>query len=80
MNKMKTASCEFCAFGDMTYAEMVKHVSIRWVSLEKAISRVLQKYASLKSYFLSTDSSKARFIRLQKCFEDSMTELHLLFY
>lgn len=71
---------EFCAFCDMTYAEMVKHVSTRWLSLEKAISRVLQKYASLKSYFLSTDCSNARFIRLQKCFEDPMTELHLLFY
>ena len=71
---------EFCLFCDTTYAHMIEHVSTRWLSLESAVSRVLQKYAALKSYFLSSDDSTARFRRLQQLFEDPMTEVHLSFY
>ena len=37
------------------------------------------QYASLKSYFLSTSESQARFIRLKKMFEDPMSEVYLMF-
>ena len=62
--KRKQALKEFCEFCDLTYVEMVKHVSTRWLSLEKAVSRILQKYEDLKSYFLSNEERHARFIRL----------------
>ena len=31
----------------------MKHVNTRWLSLERAVSRVLRQYDALKSYFLS---------------------------
>ena len=78
--KRKQSLEEFCAFCDTTYAEIVKYVSTRWLSLESAVSRVLQQYAGLKSYFLSGGDSNARFRRLQQHFEDPMTEVYLYFY
>ena len=42
---------EFCG---LTYAEMV-NVSTRWLGLEEAVSRILQMYEGLKSYFLSNE-------------------------
>ena len=78
--KRKQSLEEFCVFCDTAFADMVKHVSTRWLSLESAVSRALQKYAALKSYFVSTDDSNSRFRRLQEHFEDPMTEVHLYFY
>ena len=54
---------------------MNKHVSTRWLSLESAVTRILQKYAGLCS-----DESSARFKRLQQQFEDPLTEVHPFFY
>lgn len=78
--KRKQSLSDFCAFCDTAYADMIKHTSTRWLSLESAVSRILQKYAGLKSYFLSNVESNARFRRLQEQFEDPLTEVHLLFY
>ena len=47
--KRKQALKEFC---DLTYVEMVPTT---WLSLKKAVSRILQKYEGLKSYFLSNE-------------------------
>ena len=60
-DKSKQSLEEFCVFCDTAFADMVKHVSTCWLSLESAVSRVLQKYAALKSYFVSTDYSNSRF-------------------
>lgn len=51
--KRKACLVEYCAFCDTEYRNIVKHVNTRWLSLERAISRVLQQYDPLKSYFLS---------------------------
>ena len=51
--KRKSNRKEYCVFCDTEYREIVKHVSTRWLSLEKAVGRVLQQYDALKSYFLS---------------------------
>jgi hypothetical protein len=51
----KQKQCLHC-FCDTTYADMVKHVSTRWLSLESAVSR-----AAIKSYFLSNDDSNGKF-------------------
>ena len=51
--KRKAALAEYCSFCDADYRQIVKHVSTRWLSLEKAVSRLLQQHAALKSYFAS---------------------------
>lgn len=60
---------------------MLKHVSTRWLSLEKTITRVLRQYVSLKSYFISeANEGHARFTRLKQAFSNPMTEIYLMFY
>lgn len=54
-------------------------MSTRWLSLEIVIERALKQFPSLRSYFLSTDEPQARFQRLNKAFNDPITEVHLLF-
>ena len=71
---------DFCSFCDTAYTGMIKHVSTHWLSLESAVTRILPKHAGLKSYFLSSDDSSARFKRLQQQFEDPLIEVHLFFY
>lgn len=51
--KRKANLVEYCTFCDTNYWEIVKHATTRWLSLERAVSRVLQQYAALKSYCLS---------------------------
>ena len=51
--KRKASLAEYCTFCDTNYREIVKHASTRWLSLERAVSHVLQQYAALKSYRLS---------------------------
>lgn len=78
--KRKQSLSDFRSLCDSAYAKMLKHVSTRWLSLESAVSRILLKYAGLKSYFLSNHDNNARFRRLQEKFEDPLTEVHLLFF
>jgi len=63
----------------LTYKDIVSHVSTRWLSLEKAINRILELYTSLESYFKSTSEPQARFKRLQEKFSNPITEVYLLF-
>ena len=51
--KRKATLREYCDFCNQEYRQIVKHVNTRWLSLERAVSRVLQQYRSLKSYFVS---------------------------
>jgi len=78
--KRKGILKEFCEFCDSEYREIVRYVSVRWLSLEKAVHRILQLYKTLQSYFKSEDESQARFSRLLSAFGDPMTEVYLLFY
>ena len=78
--KRKNKLVEYAEFCDQEYRQVVKHVSTRWLSLEKSVSRTLAQYASLKSYFLSEQESTARFKRLKNAFKDPMTEVYLLFF
>ena len=77
--KRKNELLSFCEFCDQEYRKVIKHVSTRWLSLELAVERSLKQFPSLKSYFLSTDESQARFIRLRSHFEDPLTEVYLMF-
>ena len=59
---------------------MLKHVTCRWLSLERCIERALKKFPSLKSYFLSEGFSDARFKRLKHAFSNPLLEPVLLFH
>ncbi|KAJ4918118.1 hypothetical protein JOQ06_000114, partial [Pogonophryne albipinna] len=78
--KRKNMLHEFCVFCDTTYMEVLQHFSIRWLSLDLAVNRILHVYKALTSYFRSTDDKQARCLRLRALFEDPLTEVHLLFY
>ena len=41
--KRKASLQRYCHFCDTTYREIVKHVNTRWLSLERAVGRVLQQ-------------------------------------
>ena len=58
--KQKAGLGELCVFCDTAYKEVVSHVSTRWLSLEQAITRILQLYASLSSYFQSIHEQQAQ--------------------
>lgn len=78
--KRKGILRDFCGFCDSNYREVVRYVSVRWLSLERAVYRILQLYNSLQSYFNSESESQPRFRRLVAAFERPMTEVYLLFY
>lgn len=78
--KRKNCLRSYCEFCDQEYRSIIKNVSTRWLSLETAINRCLKQYPSLKSYFLSENETAARFQRLNRLFEDPMTEIYLLFF
>ena len=77
--KRKNELKSYCTFCDQENREIVKHVSTCSLSLEVAIERSLKQFSSLKSYFLSEYQSQDRFRRLQKVFNDLMSEVYLLF-
>lgn len=78
--KRKGVLTEYMDFCDETYAKVLKHVSTRWLSLERCVERTLAKYEGLKSYFLSEDFADERFNRLKKAFNNPLTEVSLFFH
>ena len=51
--KRKAGLVNYCTFCNVEFRQVLKHVSVRWLSLELVIGRTLQQYRALKSYFLS---------------------------
>ena len=51
--KRKASLQSYCVFCDTSYREVIKHVSTRWLSLERAVARILEKYIEMQSYFSS---------------------------
>ena len=50
---------EFCQFVDFEYRQILNHISVRWLSPEKVIDRLLLQYPAMKSdYFSSKISAK----------------------
>ena len=78
--KRKNELLHFCEFCDMEYRTIVKHVSVRWLSLECAVERTLKQYSALKSYFVSSEERQPRFLRLKALFSTPTTEVYLLFF
>ena len=75
-SKRKGVLHEFCTFCDTHYREIMRYVSVRWLSLEHAVQRILLLYNSLQSYFRSEEESQLRFARLRNAFDDPMTEVY----
>ena len=46
---------EFC---DQEYLDILKHVNVLWLCLEKAAENILLQYVSLMSYFQSEETPK----------------------
>ena len=47
---------EFC---DQGYRDILKHINVRWLSLERAVERILLQYSSLRAYVLSENAPKS---------------------
>ena len=45
----------YCEFVDMEYQKLLSHSVTRWLSLYPGLSRMLQMYPALQSYFMSID-------------------------
>ena len=68
--KRKGVLLEYMELCGHEYAKILKHVSTRWLSLERCVQRTLEKYSGLKSY--------QRFSRLRDAFTNPPTEVALL--
>ncbi|KAJ8352127.1 hypothetical protein SKAU_G00236030 [Synaphobranchus kaupii] len=61
--KRREALKEFCEFCDIEFREVLRHVTTRWLSLNPAITRLLQSWSALKSYFISLGDECPKQIR-----------------
>ncbi|KAM7404155.1 hypothetical protein PAMA_004539 [Pampus argenteus] len=71
---------EFCELHEAEYMEVFLHISVRWLSLERCVTRILRLYEPLASYFKSENENQARFKRLVQAFTDPMSEVYLMFF
>jgi len=83
-SKRKNCYVDFCSFTDIEYRRILKFLSVRWLGLSTCLERVLQQFAALKSYFLSTpdkerNGGSARLSQLVRIFENPMTEYYCFF-
>ena len=63
---------EYCEFANCEYKRLLSHSKTRWLSLFPGISRLLEMFSSLKSYFLSQNHPP---IVIKRFFENEMSEL-----
>lgn len=61
--KRRESLKEFCEFCGVEFREILRHVTTKWLSLNPAISRLMQSWAALRSYFISLGSECPRQIR-----------------
>ena len=78
-SKRKGKLLEYFEFCNQDYLAVLKHLSVRWLSLERCIERANGKFESLKSYFLSESCSDDRFIRLYQKFINPLLKPALIF-
>ncbi|XP_041755489.1 uncharacterized protein LOC121583376 isoform X2 [Coregonus clupeaformis] len=65
---------EFCELHEAEDMEVLLHISVRWLSLERCVTRILRLYEPLASYYKSANENQARFKRLVQTFTDPMTK------
>ena len=78
-SKRKGKLKEYFEFCDQDYLSVLKHISVRWLSLERCVTRAACKHASLKSYFLSEHFADERFIRLNEKYSNPLLEVAMMF-
>lgn len=44
---------EFCELHEAEYMEVLLHISVHWLSLERCVTRILRLYEPLASYYKS---------------------------
>ena len=49
--KQKNALQSYAEFCDHEYHDILKHINVRWLSLERAVKRILLQYSSLRVTF-----------------------------
>ena len=65
---------EYCEFANREYKILLSYSKTRWLSLFPEISKLLEMFSHLKSYFLSQEHPP---IVIKWFFENEMSELHL---
>ena len=78
-SKRKGKLLEYFEICNQEYQAVLKHLSVRWLSLQRCMERILKKFPSLRSYFASEESTDQRFQRLSQVFDNPLLEPALLF-
>ena len=65
---------EYCEFANCEYMRLLSRSKTRWLSLFPGISRLLEMFSPLKSYFLSQEHPP---ILIKRLFENEMSQLYL---
>ena len=65
---------DYCNFVDTEYRKLLSHSVTRWLSLYPSLSRMLQMFPALQSYFTSIDKPP---IVLKRFYEAPLSELYL---
>ena len=77
--KRKGKLVEYFQFCHHEYQFVLKHVSVRWLSLACCLVRILKKFPSLRLHFVSEDFRDERFWRLNDWFSKLLLEPALVF-
>ncbi|CAM4598668.1 unnamed protein product [Leuciscus chuanchicus] len=72
--KRRESLKDFCNFCDVEFREILRHVTTRWLSLNPAISRLMQSWTALRSYFISLGEECPRQIRALLKLSEASTE------
>ena len=88
--KRKCTLKTYYQFYDHESRQILKHINVQWLSLERAVECILKQYAGSQSYFLSEDAPATwrnsawggikRFLRLTNAFKYPMTETYLMYF
>ena len=61
--KLRESLKEFCEFCEIEFRELLRYITTRWLSLNPVVSRILQSWTTLKSYFISLGEECPKQIR-----------------
>ena len=88
--KRKCALKACSEFWGQEYKQILKHINVWWLSVERAVERILKQYPGLHSYFLSEDTpatggnsewgGRKTCLRLKNAFKHPMTEIYPMFF
>ena len=72
---------QFQVFAGVDMEEVLKHVSTRWLSMEKCINRTLSQWSALYSYYNTIPESEKRgkAMNLAKAYASDETKLYFHF-